>query len=268
MQIHGAIILIADRVPVMDTDYANIAIASPMWNLGFVGLSAIYFGCSDIIAYDEQAVNTGTLTDREAAVILSYAYKLNQLSLGMNAKYIYQDMQSKDIGSSSADGIGADISILYKIHEKLFVGATFHSKYNVTNNDDNAIAGASPLSIRAGVHYRASISKDNSWNFMADFNQVKSYPLKLHIGTELTFYDFFAIRAGIDDLYAETRNTNTSYMDLLRYNSKPTFGLGLKWKIGKSGSLPEARQKALIFDYAMSIEKLGLRNFFTLSYQF
>ena len=266
-QLPRPVISLADRVPVMDTDYASMAVASPIWKLGYLGLNAIYYGCGDVPVYDSHGVSKGVLTDREAAVILSYAYKLNQLSVGVNGKYIYQDI-ADDFVSTESDGIGADVSVLYEIFRSLTVGATFHSNYEMTSNADGTLSGESPLNIRAGVHYLGDMGEDNSLSFMMDFDQSRLYPLKLHLGTELILYDTFALRAGLDDLYVETRDANIAYMDLIRESLKPTFGLGFKWKIGRRGTSPGASQSALIFDYALSIEELGLKNFFTLAYQF
>lgn len=257
-QLKAPAISIADRIPVMDTDYASIAIASPLFDLGYIGLSGIYYGCGDVIMYDENGLNKGVLSDKEAAIILSYAYKLNQLSLGANAKYIYQDMSADD-ESATSDGIGADISLLYSVYENLAVGAIFHSKYKVTDKNNSEISSYSPLNIQAGAHYKLHTGR-NSLSFMLDLNQTKSYPLKMHFGTELVFYDSIALRAGIDDVYLETK-TVMDHLKLLQHNAKPTFGLGFRWKMGKTQSI-------LMFDYAMSVEKLGLRNFFTIGYKF
>ncbi len=266
-QLSGPVISLADRVPVMDTDYASMAIASPVWKLGYLGLNAIYYGCGDVPVYDSHGVSKGVLTDREAAVILSYAYKLNQLSVGVNGKYIYQDI-ADDFVSTESDGIGADVSVLYEIFRSLTVGATFHSNYEMTSSADGTLSGESPLNIRAGVHYFGDMGEDNSLSFMMDFDQSKLYPLKLHVGTELILYDTLALRAGLDDAYVETRDADIAYIDLIRESLKPTFGVGIKWKIGRRGTSPDSSQSALIFDYALSIEKLGLKNFFTLAYQF
>jgi hypothetical protein len=266
-QLPGPVISLADRAPAIDTDYASMALASPIWRLGFLGLGAIYYNCGDVAMYDSHGVNTGTLADREAALILSYAYNLNQLSLGVNTKYVYQDMADEYV-SVTSDGIGADISVLYKLYESLTVGAVFHSKHKMTSNIDETTSSEAPLNIRAGVHYKAGMGGDNSLNLMMDFDQTRFYPLKLHMGTELVLYDTFFLRAGMDDLYAETKDADIRYLDLIKKTCKPTFGLGFKWKIGRRGTSPDARQSALIFDYALSVERLGLRNFFTLAYQF
>lgn len=259
-RLEGPALAVVDRTPVMDTDYACAAIAAPVWKIGFIGISGIYYGCGEVPMYDENGLSNGTLSDREAAVILSYAYKINQLSIGANVKYIYQDM-SADI-SMVSDGIGGDVAVLYRMFDNLSVGAVLHNKYKIADKDNGDISSESPINIRAGIHYRLNMGKDNSLNFMLDFNQTKSYPLKLHFGTELILVDFFYLRTGLDDIYAETRGANIAHLDLIRQNLKPAFGLGLKWKMGSNN------QRALIFDYAISIEKLGLRNFFTLGYQF
>jgi hypothetical protein len=268
-QLQGPAILVADRVLAMDTNYANFSISSPLWSYGSIGLNAIYYGCNNIPAYDSNGLSKGEITDMETALIVSYAYRIDQLLLGVNAKYIYQDMSGDDVESSKFDGFGADMAILYRVYHNLSVGAIFHSKYNLSSGD-SATSDESPLNVCAGINYRQNLNKDNNINFMLDFDQTKSYPLKLHFGMELSLYDFFMIRAGLDDIYAEKMKTYIDYMDLLKYNVKPTFGLGFKWKWGKYGASPasDARRSALTFDYALSIEKLGLKNFFTLGYQF
>lgn len=267
-QLKGPIISLADRIPEMDTNYANMAIASPIWHFGVIGLNAIYYGVGDVATYDDNGASTGTLTDREAAVILSYAYNLNQLLLGINMKYVYQEMNADDVGSYNYDGIGADMAVLFKVYEHLTVGANFHSKFKMTGDNDSGVVNESPINIQAGAHYKASISRDSLLNFMIDLNQTKAYPLMLHFGTELILYDTLALRVGLDDLYAETNGANIDHLDLIKHNAKPTIGLGLKWKIGKNSTEPDSNQSAIIFDYALSIEKLGMKNFFTLAYQF
>lgn len=266
-QLQGPAILVADRVPVMDTDYANFSISSPLRNFGSIGLNAIYYGCNNISAYDSNGLSKGEITDMETALTVSYAYKIDQLLLGVNAKYIYQNISGGDEESSKFDGLGTDIAILYKIYHNLSVGAIFHNKYSLSNGDSKT-SDESPFNVCAGINYKQKMSKDNDIGFMLDFDQTKSHPLKLHFGMELSLYDFFMVRAGLDDIYAERMKADIDYLDLLKYNVKPTFGLGFKWKLRKSSASPDAERSALTFDYALSIEKLGLRNFFTLGYRF
>lgn len=265
-QLSGLAVSLAERVPVVDTDYASLAMASPVLNFGFIGLTAIYYGCGDVIMYDSMGTNMGVLSDKEAALIFSYAYSLNQLSIGANVKYVYQDM-SDYYTSVESDGIGADISVMYRVNDSLNMGAIFHNKYDMVRCSDGTISGESPYNIRAGIRYKLDMGRKNHLNFMMDFDQTRSYPLKLHTGMEMMVLDTFFLRVGLDDFYVETRNADISYVDLLKRNYKPTFGIGIKWNINKTKT-PQDKEKALLFDYAMSVEEMGLRSFFTLAYQF
>lgn len=266
-QLPGFAISIADRLTDMDTDYANVALAFPLWKLGFLGISAIYYRCGDVITYDSYGVNTGILTNSEATLIMSYAYRLNQLSVGVNGKYFYQNMEDAYQADGSG-GTGVDIAVLYRVFNKLRVGAIFHSKHQMIDSSSGNISGEMPVNIRAGFCYRADMDKNNHLNLMFDLDQTQYYPLKLHIGTELSIYDILTLRAGLNNIYTETRDSVTPFSDLIKENLKPTFGLGIKWKMGKKETSPGAKQNSLILDYALSIERLGLRNFFTLGYQF
>lgn len=266
-QLHGPVVSLANRSPALDVDYANMVFASPVWNLGTLGLNVTYYNCGDVPMYDADGIGTGTLTDREAALIASYAFRISQLHLGLSGRYVYQDMSDRYV-SVESDGIGADLSALYRPHKSLTVGAVFHSNYQVTSKGDGSLSGESPLNISAGIHYKADMGKENFFSLMLDFDQTRFRPLKLHLGTELVLYDMLALRAGLDDVYAETRDADIGHIELMKNNTKPTFGLGFKWKIGAPGPDPDSYRSALIFDYALSVEKLGLMNYFTLSYQF
>lgn len=266
-QLPGFTISLADRLTDIETDYANIALAFPVWKLGFLGINAIYYSCGDVTTYDNYGASTGILTDEEVSLILSYAYRLNQLSVGINGKYFYQNMED-DYQSDGADGTGIDIAILYRVFKKLKVGAIFHSKYQMTDSSSGVISGKTPINIRAGICYRTDMDKNSYLNIMFDLDQTRFHPLKLNVGTELVIYDIFTLRTGLGNIYAETKDSGIPISDLIKENLKPTFGLGIKWKMGKRETSPGSKQSAIIFDYALSIERLGLRNFFTLGYQF
>jgi hypothetical protein len=271
-QITRPVVLLADRIPEMDTNYAGVAIASPAWGFGFVGVNGIYYDCGEVITYDQNGKNTGVLTDQEAALILSYAYGLNKFSFGINGKYFYQQMED-DQSSVGSDGIGADFGILYGIDEKLRLGATFHSQYNMISSNDDTISGSLPIKVQAGICYKTGENKEYL-NLMLGFEQTRFNPLKLHLGAELVLYDILALRTGLNDIYVENQSSNSAvnsgiekkidHLDLVKENLKPTFGIGFKWKMGSGLRV----KNALIFDYALSLEKLGAKNFFTLAYQF
>jgi len=261
-QLSRPVILLENRIQVMDTNHASIAFASPILGLGFFGISGIYYDCGDVITYDSNGISTGVLTNREAALILSYAYGLDKFSFGINGKYFYQKMQDNS-ESILSDGIGADFAVLYGLNEKFRLGATFNSQYDMVNSGNNNLSGSSPIKVRAGVYYRTGGDKEYL-NLMLDFDQTRFQPLKLHLGAELVIHEIFALRTGLDNIYAEKPNPGIDHIDLVKENIKPTIGMGIKWKMG-SGL---RTRNILLLDYALSLEKLGTRNFITLAYQF
>jgi len=256
-QLTGPAISIMDRLSVLDTNYANTTVAFPIDNWGVLGLNLTYYGVGDVTTYDDEGIETGTLTDTEAALTMSYAYGLGQLLVGCNLKYIYKRL-SLGATHTQAGGIGLDAALLYKLTESFSVGAILHDNFTITYSDHHK--ETVPMSIRAGCAYRLNFGGKHALALMLDFDQVRQHPLKLHLGSELTLFNLLAIRAGLDDLYVEARNTELEYTDLVKYNIKPTVGAGFKWEVRK-GSF-------LTMDYALSMQRLGKRSFFTLGYAF
>jgi hypothetical protein len=179
------------------------------------------------------------------------------LSVGGNLKYIYKRLDLSDT-FIQAGGIGFDVALLYKLTERFSVGAILHDSFTIIYSDH--YKETVPMSICAGGAYRINFGDKHTLAFMLDFDQVRQHPLKLHLGSELTIFKLFSVRAGLDDLYVEARNTDLEYTDLVKYNLKPTVGAGLKWEVTKGS--------ALTMDYALSIQRLGKRSFFTLGYAF
>ena len=256
-QLTGPAISIMNRLSVLDTNYANTTVAFPIDNWGALGFNLTYYGVGDVITYDDEGKETGGLTDTEAALTMSYAYGLGQFLVGGNLKYIYKRLDLNDT-STQAGGIGFDAALLYKLTERFSVGAILHDNFTVTYSDQHK--ETAPMSIRAGGAYRINLGDGHALALMLDFDQVRQHPLKLHLGSELTLFNQLAVRAGLDDLYVEARNSDVGYIDLVKYNIKPTVGAGFKWEVRK-GSL-------LTMDYALSMQRLGKRSFFTLGYAF
>ncbi|MFQ6040128.1 MAG: PorV/PorQ family protein [Candidatus Poribacteria bacterium] len=255
-QLTGPAISIMDRLSALDTNYANTTVAFPIGSLGTLGLNLTYYGVGDVITYDDAGKETGSLTNTEAALSMSYAYKLGQFLVGGNLKYIYKRL---DFGKThTADGIGFDAALLYNLTENFSAGAILRDNFTITYSDD--YKETAPMSIRAGGAYRIRFGDKHALAFMFDLDQVQKHPLKLHFGSELTLFNLLAVRTGLDDVYVEVRNSEMEYIDLVKYNLKPTVGAGLKWEVQK-GSF-------LTMDYALSIQRLGKRSFFTLGYAF
>jgi hypothetical protein len=187
---------------------------------------------------------------------MSYAYGLGNFLVGGNLKYIYKRLALSNT-STQAGGVGFDAAILYKLTPNFSVGAILHDEFTITYSDQHK--ESVPMSICAGSAYRLKFGEQHTLALMLDIEQARQHPLKLHLGSELILFKLFSIRAGLDDWYVESRNSDVEYVDLLKYNIKPTMGVGLKWAVKESG--------VLTMDYALSIQRLGKLSFFTLGLQ-
>ena len=265
-QLTGTTISIMNRLSAFDTNYANTNLAFPISNLGMLGLNFTYYGVGDVTAYDDEGKEVGSLSDIETAFIISYAYGLGRFLVGGNLKYIYKrlslnDMSPPDspskIGGGGGGGTGFDAALLYKLTENFSVGAIWHDEFTITYSDQHK--ETVPMSICAGSAYRLNFGDKHALALMLDFNQSRQHPLKLHLGSELILFKLISVRAGINDLYVESRNSDLKYIDLLKHNIKPTMGVGFKWAVKEGGFLT--------MDYALSIQRLGKLSFFTLGLQ-
>ena len=263
-QLTGTTISIMNRLSAFDTNYANTNLAFPISNLGMLGLNFTYYGVGDIIAYDDEGKEAGSLSDIETAFTISYAYGLGRFLVGGNLKYIYKRLALNDMSPTilpkiggGGTGVGVDAALLYKLTENFSVGAILHDEFTITYSDQHK--ETVPMSICAGSAYRLNFGDKHALAFMLDFNQARQHPLKLHLGSELILFKLISVRAGINDLYVESRNSNLKYIDFLKHNIKPTMGVGFKWAVKEGGFLT--------MDYALSIQRLGKLSFFTLGLQ-
>ena len=262
-QLESPAISLMDRVTTLDTDYANLAGVFPVPTIGTFGLSAIFYRVGQIPVYDEAGNAGGDIADQEGALILSYAYRLRDVSLGINLKGIYQTLDpvnSMGIGRTQTWGMGLDVAVLYHATDRLQVGVMLQDEIKMRDWDDEATyTTLVPRSITSGVSYRQPIGDAHSWSFMADIEQRHELPLSLHVGTEVTLYRVFALRAGLNDITVERRGADIAWADLFRSNLKPTVGFGLVRSF--SGLL-------MHLDYAASFERIGVRNFVSLGAEF
>jgi hypothetical protein len=256
-QLKRPFILVTDRIMTLDTNYANLIAVIPAGTLGALGINFTYYGVDDVSTFDETGSSTGTLTDKEGAATLSYAYDVSGISLGVNLKYIYQRLSHADIVARSG-GFGVDISLLYRVTKRFKVGVILHDNLTISDLDNESdYSQKTPLNVIAGLNYQIGIGGSSALNFMLDFDQRRKLPLKLHAGSELLLFNFLALRVGLNDFYAESRG-HLDYFDLLKSNLKPTFGIGVRPKIGESTPFS--------VDYAISVERLGFRSFVSLGY--
>jgi len=259
VQLDSPALQLMDRITTLDTNYVNLAGVLPLHEIGTLGLNVIFYSVNDIPVFDELGVAGGELTDKEGSLSLSYAYGIQNLSFGVNVKGLYQRMDAgkntNGLAESRTRGMGLDLALLYRISEKLRVGVTLHDEIELKDTENaEAYTATIPRSITSGVFYQIPLGEKYRWRLMADFEQRRSLPLTLHIGSELVLYQTLSVRAGLNDIFVESRNAGRriDLGDLFRANLKPTLGIGIARTFGNT---------LLKLDYAASFEKIGVRNF-------
>lgn len=264
-QLESPTLMMMDRITTLDTNYANLTGVLPINDtIGTLGLNVIFFSVDDIPIFDNLGNPGGELTDKEGALILSYAYGIGDISLGVNFKGIYQRMDGEKnatgVGRTETWGAGVDLAILYHITENFRVGVTLHDKIKLRDVDDEDLYTATiPRSITSGLFYRIPLGKSHHWSLMADIEQRRKLPLRLHLGSELVLYRSLSLRAGLNDVVVEPRGAEISFSELFRSNLKPTLGIGGAKTLGET---------LLKLDYAASFEEIGVRHFLSISTEF
>jgi hypothetical protein len=97
-----------------DINYGNIAYARNLKKLGTVYAAVSYVNYGSFDYASEDGTRNGTFGASEAAVILGYAYKIdNHFSLGANSKFILSNLEQ-----FSSSALAFDLGFLYKNEEK------------------------------------------------------------------------------------------------------------------------------------------------------
>ncbi|MCH8292485.1 PorV/PorQ family protein [Candidatus Poribacteria bacterium] len=279
-QLESPVLMVMDRITTLDTNYVNLAGVLPVNDtIGTVGFNVIFFSVDDIPIFDDLANPGGELTDKEWALAFSYAYGIRGISFGVNFKALYQrigDGQGNEIGVARTRGTGIDLAILYQMTENFRVGVVLHEDIKLRDLDDaEGYTATIPRSITTGLFYQIPLGSKHRWRLMADFEQRRKLPLRLHLGSELALYrvstqsmeegtnraEFFSfsLRAGLNDVVLEPRGAEISFSELFRSNLKPTLGIGGAKTLGET---------LLKLDYAASFEEIGVRHFLSISTEF
>jgi hypothetical protein len=138
-------------------------------------------------------------------LIASYAFKYNnRLSVGLNAKFIY-----RDIPTSSAYGLGADLGLRYKIANSLRASLLIRDFTTTLLAYDTGTKESIYPTVIAGLSTRQefddfslTLTADGDFHFenLRDNAQYWSGSVSLdtHFGAELGFLDKLFARAGYD----------------------------------------------------------------------
>lgn len=271
-------IAVSDRITTLGTNYMSSLFALPLGKSSAVGAGILYYSVDDVATYDESGYPTGDLTEKQGALLLSCGYNVpsfgsessgGQLFIGGNLKYAHHNISFAET-KASANGFGVDFSLLYEIAKNFRLGATMKSRLNMKWDTDDGRVDEAPLNMRLGLLYCVELEEGSKINLAVDIDQNRSQPLKLHAGVEMTFADgphALSLRAGLSDLYLETRGAGIEAKEFVYSNIKPAFGIGFRWKPGGAEGSEETG-RAFIFNYALSVESLSTKNILSVGYEF
>jgi hypothetical protein len=202
-------------------DYGAVAI--PVGANASLAFSAIRLGIDNIANTDGawiDANNDGIIQNNEInynaityyntadwALYLSYAKKANdRFSYGANLKFI-----RRDLGVTSATGVGFDVSAQYLIADKLALGANLQDITTTLvawNNGTNELI--SPTLKLGSAYYIDAFDGRFTPAFDVDFRfegrtsasnaHIGKVSMDFHTGLEFDFKQLLALRAGINEL--------------------------------------------------------------------
>ncbi len=151
---------------------------------GVGAVSLVFLHLDDVIERDESGNEINRYRNYNLATTLSYAYPINNLSIGFNTKYLIQHY-----GTISNTGVGFDIGMLYHYKPWRF-GLVYQNlgKEVIFKEINNVL----PDKFRIGIGYE--------WKgiiTLLDVEKIKGEDTKYNLGIEYWFLDKrVAVRAG------------------------------------------------------------------------
>jgi hypothetical protein len=153
-------------------------------DLGMFGASITFLNLGENVATDETGNRIGTFDSFEYAVTVSYATKLKEnLSLGVNLKYIQSNLTDKEIqvGSENRDGrsssFAIDVGVMWRpawefMGNRLGLGANLSNFGPKMTYIDEAQADPLPTNLRLGLAYNLLDDDFNKITLVYDTNRL------------------------------------------------------------------------------------------------
>ena len=107
----------------IDRTYNFAAFGVP-FSTGYVALSVLNAGTSDIYGTDDNGTATGDFSDNNNNINLSVGLGRNSFKVGFSAK-----MYMSDMDGDTVTGYGADLGLLWEINQYMSVGTMFRDIY-------------------------------------------------------------------------------------------------------------------------------------------
>jgi len=177
----------------LDRRYNFFNLATPIMGDASLGLSWINAGVSDVQGRDSDGLPTEEIKNRKNAISLSFARRLVQkeplemLSLGVNMKYIQEDL-----ANLNAYGVGFDFGVFLQMTEEYAVGFAVQnigSRYNWDSGDYYARYGSQgntyketfPVNFRFGA---SGLFFDKHLVVASDIEKNNKQETRVHFGGE------------------------------------------------------------------------------------
>lgn len=109
----------------------NYAALGMKMKFGYVAVSWVNASMGDLQGYDASNNPTGAFDDNENSVGISYAFGLQRIRFGANAK-----MYSSNINDDSATGYGFDFGAIAEINEYMSLGLMIRDAFGELEDDD------------------------------------------------------------------------------------------------------------------------------------
>lgn len=176
-----------------DYNYANATLP----NLWHSAISVIMSGVRDIQGYDSRDYATGSFDEKNMALLVSFAPRLNdELGVGFNIKALQDKIES-----ASSIGYGADMGAMLKPTNQLSIGLMLQDVYTTIKWENN-YSETVPMVGRIGVSYDIFAPQAKSYNLKLSMDVEKYATMtrtRYNFGTELNITDNLFLRTGIAD---------------------------------------------------------------------
>jgi hypothetical protein len=249
-----------------DVYYENLGYAMHLPGWGGVGFSLIYLTYGKSVYVDEKGWEGGEFSSYEVSPQASIGTELMPgVAAGLTLKYVYIMLApawaTGGLGKGDGDSFGADLGLLIRstaLIPSYQLNPTFPMTFNLGINVQNLgpdisfishdQADPMPKNLKIGIG--VNMLRTNAFNMIAsyDYNKTLVYsdekPIH-NVGGELSFRDFFALRAGY--IYDKQG-------DII----DPTFGLGVTVPLSTSkvsfdyASVPQAQVLDRVSKFSVS----------------
>jgi hypothetical protein len=166
---------------------------------GGVGLGLIHAGVDNIDGRDLNGQRTGSLTNSENALVLSFSpFIHSRVFIGVTMKFLIHRLAGQ-----SASGFGGDLGLLFKPVESLHVGAMLRDIRTRIRWDTEGLFLRSaqrretlPRQLVFGASWRTF---GHRLIVAADMETTRRQGTRIHLGTEMDVSGGFTVRAGLRD---------------------------------------------------------------------